>query len=206
MARRVGIAATALAGAPPAPGSGSAGLGPVGRHVGTAIHRALEHLDLDADPDREAARWREAIAADLVRHALPALRDAAVAEGLACWDALVRGPLLARLRALRGRIVARELPVLLAPEPDEPATGFVSGAIDLVYRDERGALAIVDYKTDRPADAAAARARREHYARQGAVYGRALARATGEGRPRFELWWLAEGRVDVVDEGGAPAG
>jgi len=226
MAQRFGIAATELAGdgTPPRPADadapdaaapgpdepfpgppGAPGAPGAGRAAGTAIHRALEQVDLTAEPRAEAARLRVAIADEVVR-TLPAARhEEARREALACWDTFVAGPLFERLRALHGRIVARELPVLLEPGSDDPATGFVSGAIDLVYRDEGGRLVIADYKTDRPAGAADARARREHYARQGEVYRRALALALGGAAPRFELWWLAAGRVDLVSGDGSEA-
>jgi ATP-dependent exoDNAse (exonuclease V) beta subunit len=172
------------------------------RCVGTAIHAALERLDLEAEraPQWASARGRIEAA---VRAAAPAgVRERAQADALACWDALGEGPLAAALFALGKSVVARELPILLSPEglgAAPVATGYVSGAIDLVYRDASGRLVVADYKTDRtlPAGDADARAR---YVRQGALYCRALAEALRpEVAPRFEIWWLRHGVVDRVD-------
>jgi hypothetical protein len=63
--------------------------------------------------------------------------------------ALAGGQLLARFEAIRGHVVARELPVLLPAGEDDVALAFVAGAVDLVYRDpDSDELVIVDYKTD----------------------------------------------------------
>ena len=75
--------------------------------------------------------------------------------------------------------------------------GFVSGTIDLVYRDPNtGELVIADYKTD---EVAAETKLQEHagaYAAQGAVYRRALREALGlSEEPRFELWFIHLGVV-----------
>ena len=96
-------------------------------------------------------------------------------------------------------MVARELPVLLPPESDDGALGFVAGSIDLVLRDPAsGEWTVVDYKTDAsggPDETAS----REDYARQGAVYRRALAEALGlSAPPRFELWWIAADRAEAI--------
>jgi len=83
--------------------------------------------------------------------------------------------------------------VLVEPAEGDAAQDFVAGSIDLLHRDpESGELVVVDYKTDRPGPAGLAPERRAEYARQGAVYQRALQRALGLPRPpRFELWLLA---------------
>ena len=94
-------------------------------------------------------------------------------------DVLVRGldhaPLLARLHALSGAVLAREVPLLLPPGPEDAAVGFVAGAIDLLYRDpEDGRLVVVDYKTDHLRDEADLPARAASHAGQGTVYRRAV--------------------------------
>jgi len=100
---------------------------------------------------------------------------------------------------LGDRIVARELPVLL--RGNEHALGFVSGSIDLLYRDEDGRLVVVDYKTDRvDPSASEVRARRERYAQQGALYCRAVQEALGAEPPRFELWWLRSGMIEALPD------
>jgi ATP-dependent exoDNAse (exonuclease V) beta subunit len=116
-------------------------------------------------------------------------------------DRLVGGPLLARLEAIGTAVVARELSVLLPPGdgPDAPV-GFVSGTIDLVYRDPAtGALVIADYKTDEAATDPEVAGRVAAYASQGTTYRRALTEALHlDAEPRFELWFLHPGRIETV--------
>ncbi len=167
------------------------------RLVGSAVHRVLENLDLDAELDLE--RLGEALSGQAPL-ATPQDRQAAEGSARALLTRFARGALGARLRALRGHVVARELPVLLPPGASEPATGFVAGAIDLVYRDpESGELVVVDYKTDHLGPQGLPPDRLAAYARQGAVYQRALCEALDlERAPRFELWLLDADRCEVV--------
>jgi hypothetical protein len=133
-------------------------------------------------------------------------------DALGCWDALGDGPLALRLRGLVGRVVARELPIVLPPVPspadgDARAVGFVSGSIDLLYRDEDDRLVVVDYKTDRLELGEDPGARRERYARQGELYCRAVGAALGaDPPPRFEIWWLRSGAVDAIPDPRATGG
>jgi ATP-dependent helicase/nuclease subunit A len=166
--------------------------------VGSAVHAALERLDLRAAAEAEVARAKAN-----ARAVLPGLiagPELAHAESL-CDQALERfasGPLHARLRALADRVVARELDLVAEPEGPDPIV-FEAGAIDLVYRDPAdGRLVVADYKTDRvDGDQEIAR-RAAAYASQGRVYARALGRALGlDYRPRFELWFLHAGRVEL---------
>jgi ATP-dependent exoDNAse (exonuclease V) beta subunit len=215
MARPLGAAASAAAhdleapwGADAQPGVGAGSAAPdappdalLARLAGSAVHRALEDFDLDAEPAAELARQAAACQAVLAPLAPPAQLEAAVCEARARLQRLAEGSLLERLRALRGRVVARELPVLLAAQSDERPLAFVSGVIDLVYRDpETDAFVIADYKTDQLEGDAALDARTRAYARQGAAYRRALREAFGLAyTPRFELWYLSHDRcVDVA--------
>jgi ATP-dependent helicase/nuclease subunit A len=167
---------------------------------GAALHRALELWDLDADPAREMERQRALLPAYL--SAVAAGEDAARALPRChrLLERFVSGGLAARLRELAGRVVARELPVLLAPDPDLPdgdgPVAFVSGAVDLLYRDPgNGALVIADYKTDEVAGADLAR-RTAIYASQGAAYVSAVQAALDlAAPPRFELWFVHAGRI-----------
>ncbi|HXO41679.1 MAG TPA: 3'-5' exonuclease, partial [Thermoanaerobaculia bacterium] len=167
---------------------------------GAALHRALELWDLDADPAREMERQRALLPAYL--SAVAAGEDAARALPRChrLLERFVSGGLAARLRELAGRVVARELPVLLAPDPDLPEgdgpVAFVAGAIDLLYRDPgNGALVIADYKTDEVAGADLAR-RTAIYASQGAAYVCAVQAALElASPPRFELWFVHAGRI-----------
>jgi ATP-dependent exoDNAse (exonuclease V) beta subunit len=170
----------------------------VGRAIGTALHRLLEHVDLGAEPRAELSRQREAMHRTLEGLLSgPALERAR--EGAdALLERIAGGSLFGRLRALAADIVARELPVLLPPG-DEGPVGFVSGVIDLVYRDpDSGELVVADYKTDRVEGEAALDERRRLYAPQAEAYRRALHEALGlAAPPRFELWFLAADRITV---------
>jgi ATP-dependent exoDNAse (exonuclease V) beta subunit len=159
----------------------------VARAVGTAVHRALEHFDFANDVGREL----DAAEIHLRRSIEGELGEAHRARAIALAGEMLRrladGPLMARLRMLGDRIVARELPVLVAPCSDQGPVGCVSGAIDLVYRDpDSEQLVIADYKTGA----------RHDYREQGAHYRRALREALGlDYEPRFELWYLEEGEI-----------
>ena len=97
--------------------------------------------------------------------------------------------------------LARELPLLVRPGPEDTPLAYVSGSIDLLYRDpEDGQLVVVDYKTDRAADATALEARAAHHAHQGRYYVRALREAFAlSADPRFELWFLRHDRCLVPE-------
>jgi ATP-dependent exoDNAse (exonuclease V) beta subunit len=173
----------------------------LGRRLGTAIHRALETFDLDAELDTELRRQRELLADALLPITPPdRLADALEQAGI-MLDAVGRGALLSRLRRHREDVVARELPVLALPGPDDRPIDAFSGTIDLVYRDaESDQLVVVDYKTDRIENEADLDARTRTYARQGAVYQRAVRDAFAlDYTPRFELWYLGLDRRVVPD-------
>ncbi len=159
--------------------------------LGTAFHRALEELPLDAPLSTWQATVREVLEASEVG-------SRAATQATALRDRFFASELPARLRGLAGRVIGREVPLLLVPEvgEDEPV-GFVAGAIDLLYRsaeDER--VVVVDYKTDRVAGARALGERASGYAEQGRIYTRAVQQALGlPYSPRFELWFLHAGEV-----------
>jgi ATP-dependent exoDNAse (exonuclease V) beta subunit len=166
--------------------------------AGGALHRALEEWDLAADPQVELARQRDLLPSYLAALLGDARPDRAERRAAALLDRFAAGPLLPRLRELSGGIVARELPVLLPPGEGEKApVGYVAGAIDLLYQDAgTGTLVIADYKTDEVRGEEEIAARAAAYAPQGAIYARAVQEALGlPEAPRFELWFLAAGRV-----------
>lgn len=177
--------------------------------AGTAVHRALETWDLAADVEMERARQIDDLPGTLAALAGidPETRHAAEVRARGLLEAFAEGPLVERLRTLGPRILARELPVLLpAPEDRREETGplsFISGAIDLLYREEREGtdrFVIVDYKTDDVQSDAELEARAAAYAPQGAHYTRAIRDALGLAElPRFELWFLAAGSVMRLD-------
>jgi ATP-dependent exoDNAse (exonuclease V) beta subunit len=166
-----------------------------GLRVGTLVHAALETADLGA-PDLRS----ELLACVPGRDGADAEERAARAAARALLERVARGPLGARLQALRGHVVARELPLLLPPAPEDAALSYLAGSIDLVFRDPaNGEWVVVDYKTDRAPAEDPADARRAGYLRQGAVYGRALQEALAlPAPPRLELWWLAGDRIEVI--------
>jgi len=166
-----------------APRAGAAPASDAARLAGTEVHRVLETLRLDSDLRAQIAAQRERLASALAGDVLARF---------------AQGPLLARLAALREHVIARELPVLLPPEPEgDGAVGFVAGAIDLLYRDPAtGEFVVVDYKTDRVEGAAALAERAAGYRSQLASYRRAVMEALALARPpRGELWFLHAGEV-----------
>ena len=162
--------------------------------AGTAVHAALERAASAGDA---SATFERALAAEPA-----AIRGPARERAEAVWARFQAGPLAARLEALDAHVVARELPVVLAPgalaaaDARDPV-GAWTGALDLVYRDpEDGAWVVADYKTDHVTSEAELGARVEAYAAQGAVYTRALQAALElPERPRFELWFVDTGEV-----------
>lgn len=180
-----------------APGATGAAARKRAMEAGTAMHAALETLDFSLP----LADWRDALTQRLAElHGADAPESARTLqpELLQVLQGFLESDLPRRLQSLAPHILARELPLMLAPQttkPDEPL-GLWSGAADLLYRDpESGEIVVADYKTDDvPAAAVAERAR--NYAGQGRLYTLAVQRALALGRlPRFELWFL---RVGVV--------
>jgi ATP-dependent exoDNAse (exonuclease V) beta subunit len=170
------------------------------RRVGTAIHRVLEEFDFNSEPESELQRHRDCLSQDLSQNVLPGERKAALAAGQQLLDRMVVGKLFTRLRALADRVVAQELPVLLPPGDDDAAIDYLVGSIDLVYRDpESDELVVADYKTDSLSDGESLHNRITSYARQGAVYQRAIRESLDlPYTPRFELWFLDLDRIVTV--------
>jgi ATP-dependent exoDNAse (exonuclease V) beta subunit len=170
--------------------------------VGVAVHRVLESLDPEGDLAAQIAAAGRLLPEVLEGLLPPDLQAGARARARDVLERLARGPLLARLKAIGPHIVARELPVLLPPgdDPGAPA-GFVSGTIDLVYRDpDTGEVVIADYKTDEVPTEEEFAGRVAAYALQGASYRRALREALAlPGEPRFELWFLQADRIERVE-------
>lgn len=169
--------------------------------IGAAVHRAMETLDLNEDPSEQI----EGLIGILPRYLRPLVRsdemDQAVSRSRGLLERMARGPLLGKLFSLRDHIVGRELPVLLPPpEGADGPVGFVSGSIDLVYRDpDTGEVVVADYKTDEVVDPVDIAERSHAYALQGTAYVRAIRESLGlEQEPRFELWFLHANHIEVV--------
>jgi ATP-dependent exoDNAse (exonuclease V) beta subunit len=127
--------------------------------LGSAVHRVMELCDL-ADGSSLAG----IAAAVTLEQGWPDLAERATALAGACWRA-------APVRvAAASPEVFRELPIGALLNG-----AVVSGAVDLLYRDGHEWV-VVDYKTDRGADAGVLR---ERYTPQGAAYAVALEAATG---------------------------
>ncbi len=176
-------------------GSGDGG-GAEAAAVGTAIHRFFELFDPAADRRDEIERGRRRVTAELA--SVAALAPDIASRAAALLEKILAGPLWERFLALAPHLVARELPVALPPTSADGAVGFVAGVVDLVYRDpETGALVVADFKTD-AVDGVELDRRAEVYAHQGRVYTTALRQALDlDAEPRFELWFLAAGRIVV---------
>jgi ATP-dependent helicase/nuclease subunit A len=155
------------------------------QHVGTAVHAALEVLDLGETAEQQRR---------------PSVERAKSPRVEVLLERFFAGDLHPRLRALAPHVIARELPVLLAAEDgEEGPVGFVAGAIDLLYRDPESAeLVVADYKSDAVASVAEAGRKAADYRGQGECYVRAVQQALALDRPpRFELWFLAIGHVQA---------
>jgi ATP-dependent helicase/nuclease subunit A len=166
--------------------------------VGSAVHAWLEHADFGgatASGDEALAALRKSVASGLAED--EAREALARAEEIA--QRLQRGPLAARLAALRGRVVARELAFVAPPHDESGPVESTAGAIDLVYRDPADdRLVVADWKTD-SVEGAALEARANAYAAQLRSYGHALRSGLGlDYLPRQEIWFLASERVVAV--------
>ena len=133
--------------------------------LGSAVHRVMELCDLI--DESSLADIAAAVAQDLDR---PDIAGEAAELARACWRS---EPVRAAAAAAASdpAAVHRELPIGAVING-----AVVSGAVDLLYRDG-GQWVVVDYKTDRDADAAVLRKR---YGSQGAAYAVAVEAASGE--------------------------
>ena len=167
--------------------------------VGSAVHSVLEALDLSLPPESALAHARAGLAAQLPRWFVAGQLEAGRQEVEDLLEEISKGALFARLFELGECVLARELPLLLRPGPEDVALGYVSGSIDLLYRDPQdGEWVVADYKTDRAPDDAALKVRGDHHAAQGRYYVRALREAFAlPADPRFELWFLRHDRCWV---------
>ncbi|HME73506.1 MAG TPA: UvrD-helicase domain-containing protein [Myxococcota bacterium] len=174
---------------------------PLPRAVGTAVHRALEQMDFNAEPTQEIERLERVMHSAITGVVPQALCEPTLARARELLRRFAAGPLHARLRACANQIVARELPVLLPPlDREDSPVGFVTGAIDLVYRDPHtNEFVVADYKTDHVLLPEDREARVRAYAEQGRIYVRAVREALALPRtPRFELWFLDPGQIETV--------
>ncbi|MGB3563952.1 MAG: PD-(D/E)XK nuclease family protein, partial [Thermoanaerobaculia bacterium] len=165
--------------------------------VGTAVHRLFETWDVEGQPAEELARGRESIRRQLEARLGGDKLESALDRADEILARLESGSLLERFVELGPSILGREVPVLLPPETDDQALGFISGTIDLLYRDpETGHPVIVDYKTDLVETDEDLAARAQVYAAQEKVYARAIQQALDlSAPPRTQLWFLWTDRL-----------
>jgi ATP-dependent exoDNAse (exonuclease V) beta subunit len=142
--------------------------------LGSAVHRVMELCDL-----ADEAPLAGIAAAVTLEAGWPDLAERAAALAGACWRA---APVRA---AAASPEVYRELPIGALLNG-----AVVSGAVDLLYRDG-DEWVVVDYKTDRGADAGVLR---ERYTPQGAAYAVAVELATG--RAVREVVFVAAAAAD----------
>ncbi|MEO7793475.1 MAG: UvrD-helicase domain-containing protein, partial [Thermoanaerobaculia bacterium] len=165
--------------------------------LGVASHRALELEEL---AESSPADWRSAAEAAFLGE-LPGASSGDRRRLHSELDLLAASPLLARLRALRPAVLARELPLLTGAAGSTALDGVV-GTLDLLYRDPAsGETVVADFKTDEmePEAATAVAGKVARYRPQLELYGRAVQQALGLDRaPRLELWLLRADRIEVV--------
>lgn len=202
-AHRAATEARDATGSPEEPTQAVNGSSPSGREtaaaIGTAVHGALEHIDLHAPAEValvSALEGLEATLAGLVELSeLPTALADAKSVLSSCWAGALGG----LLRSLGGAVVARELDFIAPPSlvDDSQSLHYLTGAIDLVYLDpETGKFVVADFKTDRISDPTELADRASAYRGQLLAYAGAVQRALGlDELPRAELWFL---RADLV--------
>ena len=91
--------------------------------------------------------------------------------------------------------MARELPLLVPADPDDPAVSVILGVADLVYRRD-GRLVVADFKTDRISSEEDLEAACHRYRPQLELYARAIREAMKLGQPpEMELLFLWPDRI-----------
>jgi len=166
--------------------------------VGDVFHRMLESWDLGAEPSAELQRQRDIqekwLVESLPKEQVQPARD----RFASLLDRFHRGQFFRRFSELAEHVVAREVPVVLPPEEsDTGPVGYLTGFIDLLYRDPgTGDWVIVDYKTDRLQEESEIEERAAAYARQEAVYARAIQESLDlDQPPATQLWFIWPDRL-----------
>lgn len=164
--------------------------------VGAAVHWVLETLPLETELVEALTGRLEALAGWVRRQAPAAVAAAVLSEAHAVLAAFAASPLARRWEHVRAHVIGREIPLLLPPDGTD-AVGFVSGQLDLLFRDPAdGRPVVVDFKTDALGTDEDLAARASAYASQCATYARGVQAALGlPHTPRWELWFLRAGRV-----------
>lgn len=164
--------------------------------VGSAIHEALEKLDLELD-GREGEKQLYALADQYLERSMPLEAQAEAQDRVRkILQIFIQSPLWPRFRSLGPYVLGREVDILLPPKGEKEPLGALVGSVDLLYRDSAtGSPVVVDYKTDRVRNEEDYQHRVEAYREQTMIYQLALQSALNlPFLPRAELWFLALGR------------
>jgi ATP-dependent exoDNAse (exonuclease V) beta subunit len=165
--------------------------------VGSAVHRMMEHLDLEGDLAVQLRNGLERGLSD-IQFGLDgeALTDARERLGILI-DRIAEGTCLERLASVAPKVVGREIAIVAPPEDDQGPIGAITGFVDLVYRDPGdGRMVVADYKTDAVEGEESIAERVEIYEPQVNTYARALHQALDlDSEPRVELWFLAADKI-----------
>lgn len=169
--------------------------------LGRIVHRVMERLHPGEHLQEELTRL-ENWAREQVLDAFPPGEASRVLSRLeAVWNGIRGGRILRRLKEIGPYVVARELPVLLAPPlEDEGPVGVFSGFIDLLYKDPLDHRWVAaDYKTDRIGTPCDMLRLCRVYQSQGAYYRRTVREMMQlDQEPRFELWFLSADEIRQV--------
>ena len=173
--------------------------------IGESFHRMLEIWNLEASSPDELERLSKAGRDHLFQLVGPTGVDPA-RQGLdELMRRFARGRLFERWCEIAPHIVGREVPVILPPgEGDNAPVGYISGSIDLLYRDpDTAELVIVDYKTDRVETDEEIAERAAAYRPQEQIYARAVTESLQLDRqPQCQLWFIWPDRLWQYDSGG----
>ncbi len=170
-----------------------------GAETGTAYHKIMEHLPIEAGEHEDALRsWMaEKTASGLLTE------EEAAAVDPADICAFFRAPLGERVRKAAHRgVLHREQPFIMGlplsavkPETELSETVLVQGIIDLYFEEEDG-LVLVDYKTDRVKQESVLK---ERYRTQLDYYRKALEQAAGKKVRESYLYSFALRRFIPMD-------
>jgi ATP-dependent exoDNAse (exonuclease V) beta subunit len=175
------------------------------RATGTAVHRALELIDLQLSPEEALELQLDNLPQSLNGFISPDDLPQVVTLAKQVLQQMDNNGLLHELFERRTQILGREIPILLHPEalaPTDkknssvPLAAYV-GTLDLLYRDPAdGQLVVADFKTDQVPNVDAIRQLASAYSAQGEIYCAAVeAMFPDEEPPRFELWFLRAGVI-----------
>jgi ATP-dependent exoDNAse (exonuclease V) beta subunit len=167
--------------------------------AGTAVHAFMEHFDAQ-DPLCRASEFVAQALESEVEKVLSGL-DLSEAQGAEvlersrrCLSRFMDKELFENFCTLQPNVVARELSLILPAKDDMDSLSYVSGTLDMLYRDPTdGGFVVVDYKTDE-VEPNEAQVRAKEYALQGQIYCDTVDKALPNAHPaRFELWFLYSG-------------